>query len=71
MNHQNLLEQKNPRQGEHREFGNVAKVKKTQGILYAQDVNSLILKIKDIAIFAAKYSNLLLETQCGCQVSFT
>ena len=36
----------------HREFGNFAK---TQGILFAQ-VDSLILKVKDIAIFAVKIS---------------
>ena len=36
-----------------REFGNFAK---TQGILFAQVVNSLILKVKDTAIFAAKIS---------------
>ena len=29
---------------------------KTQGILFAQVVNSLILKVKDTAIFAAKIS---------------
>ena len=29
---------------------------KTQGILLAQFVNALILKVKDIAIFAAKKS---------------
>ena len=29
---------------------------KTQGILFAQVVNSLILKVRDIAIFAAKIS---------------
>ena len=39
--------------GKHREFGNFAK---TQGILFAQVVNSLILKVKAIAIFAAKMS---------------
>ena len=44
---------KNPCQGKHREFGNFAK---TQGILFAQDVNSLILEVKHIAIFAAKIS---------------
>ena len=37
-------------QGKHREFGNFAK---TQGIWFAQVVNSLILKVKDIPIFAA------------------
>ena len=31
---------------------------KTQGIWFAQVINSLILKVKDIAIFAAKISNL-------------
>ena len=36
---------KNPSQGKHREFGNFAK---TQGIWFAQVVNSLILKVKDI-----------------------
>ena len=42
-----------PCQGKHREFGNFAK---TQGILFAQVVNSLILKVKNTAIFAAKIS---------------
>ena len=37
-------------QGKHREFGNFVK---TQGILLAQVVNVLILKVKDIAIVAA------------------
>ena len=41
----------NPCQGKHREFGNFVK---TQGILLAQVVNVLILKVKDIAIVAAK-----------------
>ena len=40
-------------QGKHREFGNFAK---TQGIWLAQVVNSLILKLKDISIFAGKIS---------------
>ena len=40
-----------PCQGKHREFGNFAK---TQGILFAQVVNSVIQKVKDIPIFAAK-----------------
>ena len=35
----------------HREFGNFAK---TQEIWFAQVVNSLILKVQDISIFAAK-----------------
>ena len=34
-----------------REFGNFAK---TQGIWFAHVVNSLILKVKDISIFAVK-----------------
>ena len=42
-----------PCQVKHREFGNFVK---TQGILLAQVVNVLILKIKDIAIVAAKKS---------------
>ena len=40
-----------PGQGKHREFGNFAK---TQGIWFAQVVNLLILKVKDISKFAAK-----------------
>ena len=44
------MAQKVPCQGKHREFGNFAK---TPGILFAQIVNSLILKVKDIAIFVA------------------
>ena len=47
------MAKKNRCQGKLREFGNCAK---TQGILFAQVVNSLILKVKDIAIFAAKIS---------------
>ena len=40
-------------QGKHREFGNFAK---SQGIMFAQvvHVNSLILKVKDIGVFATK-----------------
>ena len=44
---------KNPCQRKHREFGNFAK---TQGIWFAQVINSLILKVKDISIFVAKVS---------------
>ena len=55
------------RQGKHREFGNFVKTQgkhrefylntgKTQGILLAQVVNVLILKVKDIVIVAAKKS---------------
>ena len=49
------MKKKIPCQGKHREFGNFAK---TQGnhILFGQVVNSLILKVKDIAIFATKIS---------------
>ena len=43
----------NPCQGIHREFGNFAK---TQGIWFAQIVNSLILKVTDNSIFAVKIS---------------
>ena len=39
---------------ENREIGNFAK---TQGIWFAQVVNSLILKVKDITIFATRISN--------------
>ena len=46
-----------PCQGKHREFGNFTK---TQGIWFAQVVNSLILKVKDISKFAAKISNFFL-----------
>ena len=50
---------KNPCQGKHREFGNFAKI---QGIWFAvKVVNSLILKVKDISIFAAKISNFFLN----------
>ena len=42
-----------PCQGKHRVFGNFAK---TQGIWYAQVVISLILKVNDVSIFAAKIS---------------
>ena len=53
------------RQGKHREFRNFVKTQgklrefslntgKTQGILLAQVVNVLILKVKDIAIVATK-----------------
>ena len=40
----------NPCQGKHREFGDFSK---TQGFFFVQVVNSLILKIKNIVIFAA------------------
>ena len=48
----------------HREFGNVVKTqgilsehRETKGILLAQVVNVLILKVKDIAVVAAKKKN--------------
>ena len=50
------MAKKNPCQGKHREFGNFAKTGKTQGILFAQVVNSMMPKVKDIAIFVAKSS---------------
>ena len=49
---------KNPCQGKHREFGNVSK---TQGIWFAQFVNSLNIMMKDISIFATKISNFYLS----------
>ena len=52
------MAKKNPCQGKHREFGKFCQnTGKTQGILFAQVVNSLILKVKDISIFAAKIYN--------------
>ena len=57
--------------------GNIPVMEKTgsleilpQGMLYGQVVNFLILKIVDIAIFAATFSNLFLGTECVGQVSF-
>ena len=47
-----------PSQGKHREFGNFAK---TEGIWFAQVLNSLILMVKDILIFAAKISKFCLK----------
>ena len=44
---------KNPCQGKHREFGKFAQ---TEGVWFAQAVNSLILKVKDISICAAQIS---------------
>ena len=41
-----------------KEYGNFAK---TQGIWFAQVVNSLILKVKDILMIAAKMSNYFCE----------
>ena len=63
------MAKENPCQGKHREIGNFVK---TQEICFAQVVNSLILKVKDILKFAAKISkNLLnLDKPAWCQVSF-
>ena len=47
-----------PCQGKLGEFGNFAK---TQGIWFAEVVNSQILKVKYISIFAAKISNFFLS----------
>ena len=52
------MEEKKSLSGKYREFVNLAK---TQGILVAQVVNSLILKVKDISIFAAKISIFFLK----------
>ena len=52
------MAQKIPCHGKHREFGNFSK---TQGIWFAQVVNSLILKVKDISIFSAKIPKFLLK----------
>ena len=43
-------------QGKHREFGNVAK---TQGIWFAQVVNSLIIKVKGVSIIAVKIPKII------------
>ena len=45
------MAKKIPCQGKHRDFGNFAK---TQGIWFAQVVNSLILKVKDISKICSK-----------------
>ena len=56
-----------PSQGKHRKFGNFTK---TQGICFAelQVVHALVLKVKDISIFAAKVSqkNLKLNKSVMC-----
>ena len=74
------MAKKNPCQGKHREFGNFVKIQgkqrefclnkgKTQGILLAQVVNVMILKVKDIAIVAAKKIHFFPEAGKVCQVS--
>ena len=57
---------KNPCQGKHGKFGSFGK---TQGICFAQVVNSLILKVKNSSIFARKIPELFLKLHsqfCGC-----
>ena len=66
-----------PCQGKDREFGNFVKTQgkdrefclNTQGILLAQVVNVLILKVKDIAIVATKKSSFFFQKLEVCQVS--
>ena len=48
-------------QEKHMEFGNFAKLQGKQRIWFAQVVNSLILKVKDISIFAMKIPKFLLK----------
>ena len=52
--HKEFGEQKFKTRGKHREFD--FNTGKTQGILLAQVVNVMIIKVKDIAIVAAKKS---------------
>ena len=54
-------------QGKHREFRNLAK---TQGILFAQVINSLMPKVKDIAIFAAKKIHFFSRSWIGLPSQF-
>ena len=62
---QGKWQKKNPCQGKHREFLEILSkhrefcliTGKTQGILLAHVVNVLILKVKDIAIVAAKINH--------------
>ena len=64
-------------QGKLREFGTFAKTRELPGILFAQVVNSLILKVKDITIFAVKIPSLFrswiyLPSQfCICRLILT
>ena len=51
-------------------FGNFRNFTKTQGILFAQVVNSLVLKVKDTVIFAAKICTFILKLEYVCHVSF-
>ena len=74
-------QKKIPFQGKHREFEYFVKTQgihsefcqntgKTQGILLAQVVNALILKVKDIAIFAAKKSHFFPRSWIGLPSQF-
>ena len=55
---QGEMANKNPCPGKPREFGNFAK---GQGIWFAQVVNTLIVKVNDISIFATKISQTFLK----------
>ena len=64
------MAKKCPCQGKHSEFENFAK---TQGIWFAQVVNSVILKVKDISKFAENLKkNLKKNSEAWwiCQISF-
>ena len=61
------LTKENPCQGKHRECGKFAE---TQGIWFAQVKNSLILKVKDISMFAAKIPKSFFEAGYVCRVIF-
>ena len=50
-----------PSQRKDREFGNFVKTQGKQGIRFAQVVNSLIIKAKDISIFPMKIFNFFLK----------
>ena len=55
----------------HREFcQNTGNFVKTQGILLAQVVNALILKVKDIAVFAAKKNHFFPRSWIGLPSQF-
>ena len=52
--------------GKHGEFVNHAKTREKDGLSYGQ--NSLMLTIKDIAIFAIILSNVFFKSECVCLV---
>ena len=63
--------QKNPCQGKHREFWKFCQnTGKTQGILLAQVVKVLILKVKDIAIVAPKKNPFFSRSWIGLPSQF-